>query len=68
MRCGGAEVRLEPTELIDLGDRFVLLVNMPMRAPATPAFRRRCGTSVEQLQKSVSRSSSTAYGLGRMGF
>jgi ketosteroid isomerase-like protein len=31
----GAEVRLEPTELIDLGDRFVLLANMPMRAQAS---------------------------------
>jgi hypothetical protein len=28
----GNEVRLEPTELIDLGDRFVLLADMPMRA------------------------------------
>lgn len=28
-------MRLEPTELIDLRDRFVLLVNMPMRAPAS---------------------------------
>jgi ketosteroid isomerase-like protein len=28
----GADVRLEPTELIDLGDRFVLLADMPMRA------------------------------------
>jgi ketosteroid isomerase-like protein len=28
----GDEVRLEPTELIDLGDRFVLLADMPMRA------------------------------------
>ena len=28
----GDEVRLEPIELIDLGDRFVLLANMPMRA------------------------------------
>jgi hypothetical protein len=31
----GADVRLEPTELIDLGDRFVLLANMPMRAQAS---------------------------------
>jgi ketosteroid isomerase-like protein len=29
------EVRLEPTEVIDLGDRFVLLANMPMRAQAS---------------------------------
>jgi ketosteroid isomerase-like protein len=28
----GDEVRLEPIELIDLGDRLVLLANMPMRA------------------------------------
>ena len=28
----GDEVRLYPTELIDLGDRFVLLAEMPMRA------------------------------------
>jgi hypothetical protein len=28
----GAEVRLEPTELIDMGDRFVMLADMPMRA------------------------------------
>jgi ketosteroid isomerase-like protein len=26
---------LEPTELIDLGDRFVLLADMPMRAQAS---------------------------------
>jgi ketosteroid isomerase-like protein len=31
----GAEVRLEPTELIDLGDRFVLLADMSMRAQAS---------------------------------
>lgn len=28
----GTEVRLHPTELIDLGDRLVLLADMPMRA------------------------------------
>jgi hypothetical protein len=28
----GDEVHLYPTELIDLGDRFVLLADMPMRA------------------------------------
>ena len=28
----GTEVRLYPTELIDLGDRLVLLADMPMRA------------------------------------
>jgi ketosteroid isomerase-like protein len=28
----GADVRLEPTELIDLGDRLVVLADMPMRA------------------------------------
>lgn len=31
----GTDVRLEPTELIDLGDRFVILADMPMRAQAS---------------------------------
>lgn len=31
----GTEVRLEPTELVDLGNRFVLLADMPMRAQAS---------------------------------
>jgi ketosteroid isomerase-like protein len=31
----GGDVRLEPTELIDMGDRFVLLADMPMRAQAS---------------------------------
>jgi ketosteroid isomerase-like protein len=31
----GADVRLEPTELIDLGDRMVVLADMPMRAQAS---------------------------------
>jgi ketosteroid isomerase-like protein len=31
----GADVRLEPTELIDLGNRVVMLANMPMRAQAS---------------------------------
>jgi hypothetical protein len=31
----GADVRLEPTELIDLGDQMVLLADMPMRAQAS---------------------------------
>jgi len=31
----GADVRLEPTEVIDLGDRVVMLANMPMRAQAS---------------------------------
>jgi ketosteroid isomerase-like protein len=31
----GADVRLEPTELIDMGDRLVLLADMPMRAQAS---------------------------------
>ena len=31
----GADVRLEPTELIDLGDRTVVLADMPMRAQAS---------------------------------
>ncbi len=32
---GGQGVRLEPTELIDMGDRLVLLADMPMRAQAS---------------------------------
>jgi hypothetical protein len=31
----GADVRLEPTELIDLGDRIVMLADMPMRGQAS---------------------------------
>jgi hypothetical protein len=31
----GTEVRLYPTELIDMGDRIVLLADMPMRAQAS---------------------------------
>ena len=31
----GVDVRIEPTELIDMGDRFVLLADMPMRAQAS---------------------------------
>ena len=31
----GTDVRLEPTELIDLGDQLVLLADMPMRAQAS---------------------------------
>ena len=31
----GTEVRLYPTELIDLGDRLVVLADMPMRAQAS---------------------------------
>jgi ketosteroid isomerase-like protein len=31
----GDDVRLEPTELIDLGERLVLLADMPMRAQAS---------------------------------
>lgn len=31
----GTDVRLYPTELIDLGDRLVLLADMPMRAQAS---------------------------------
>ncbi len=43
----GAEVRLEPTELIDLGDRFVLLAHMPMRAQASgiPLIETYAGVS-----------------------
>jgi hypothetical protein len=31
----GANVRIEPKELIDLGDRMVVLADMPMRAQAS---------------------------------
>ena len=31
----GADVRLEPRELIDMGDRLVVLADMPMRAQAS---------------------------------
>ena len=31
----GAGVRLEPTELVDLGDQFVVLADMPMQAQAS---------------------------------
>ena len=31
----GSDVRLEPTEVIDLGDRLVVLADMPMRAQAS---------------------------------
>jgi ketosteroid isomerase-like protein len=31
----GGEVRLYPTELIDMGDQVVLLADMPMRAQAS---------------------------------
>ena len=31
----GADVRIEPTELIDLGSRLVVLADMPMRAQAS---------------------------------
>ena len=39
----GAEVYVKPVELIDLGERFVMLANAPMRAqasgvPLTEAF------------------------------
>ena len=42
----GTDVRLEPTELIDMGDRLVVLADMPMRAQASgvlpgPDLRRR---------------------------
>jgi ketosteroid isomerase-like protein len=43
----GTEVRLEPTELIDLGDRVVLLADMPMRAQAS-------GISLAQTYAGVS--------------
>src|SRR5215211_4633031 len=46
----GAGVRLHPTELIDLGDRLVLIADMPIRAPRNRRFagrsasRGRCST------------------------
>jgi ketosteroid isomerase-like protein len=44
----GTEVRLYPTELIDLGDRIVLLADMPMRAQAS-------GVALAQTYAGVSR-------------
>jgi ketosteroid isomerase-like protein len=43
----GADTRLEPGELIDLGDRFVVLADMPMRAQASgvPLTERYAGVS-----------------------
>ena len=43
----GAEVRLDPTELIDRGDRLVLLADMPMRAQASgvPLIETYAGVS-----------------------
>ena len=32
---GGDGMRVEPVELIDLGDRFVILYNLPVRAQAS---------------------------------
>src|SRR5204863_2808225 len=46
----GAEVRLEPTELIDLGDRLVVLANMPMRAQASGVPLTEMYASVSVLQ------------------
>jgi ketosteroid isomerase-like protein len=43
----GTDVRLEPAELIDMGDRFVLLADMPMRAQAS-------GVSLAQTYAGVS--------------
>ena len=43
----GTGVRLEPTELIDLGDRIVLLADMPMQAQAS-------GVSLAQTYAGVS--------------
>jgi ketosteroid isomerase-like protein len=42
----GTEVRLDPTELIDLGDRLVVLADMPMRAQAS-------GVSLAQTYASI---------------
>lgn len=43
----GTDVRLEPTELIDLGDRIVIIADMPMRAQAS-------GIALDQTYAGVS--------------
>jgi ketosteroid isomerase-like protein len=46
----GADVRLEPTELIDLGDRLVLVADMPMRAQASGVALAQTYASVWTLK------------------
>jgi ketosteroid isomerase-like protein len=46
----GTDVRLEPTELIDMGDRFVLLANMPMRAQASGVLLAQTYAGVSTLK------------------
>jgi ketosteroid isomerase-like protein len=46
----GAEVRLEPKELIDLGDRTVLLADMPTRAIGSGARVTEKYASVSTLK------------------
>jgi hypothetical protein len=46
----GADVRLEPTELIDLGERFVLLADMPMRAQASGVLLTQTYAGVSTLK------------------
>ena len=46
----GEDVRLEPTELIDLGDRVVLLADMPMRAQASGVALTETYTGVSTLK------------------
>ena len=43
----GTDVRLEPTELVDLGDRIVIIADMPMRAQAS-------GIALDQTYAGVS--------------
>jgi len=46
----GTEVRLEPTELIDMGDRIVLLADMPMRAQASGVALAQTYASISTLK------------------
>jgi hypothetical protein len=46
----GTEVRLYPTELIDLGDRIVLLADMPMRAQASGVLLAQTYAGVSTLK------------------
>ncbi len=46
----GTDVRLLPTELIDMGDRFVILADMPMRAQASGIALAETYASVSTLR------------------
>ena len=46
----GTDVRLEPTEFIDLGDRLVLLADMPMRAQASGVQLKQTYAGVSTLK------------------